>query len=509
MSIKIVNKEKETKEPKENEPKQDKSFETPRLLRGMKDILPSEELYWNTILDTARHFAQVYGFGRIRTPLLEYSRLFTRGVGKNTDIVEKEMYTFEDKDGSKVTLRPEGTASAVRAYIVHGMFNQPQPTKLWYSGPMFRHERPQAGRYRQFHQIGFEVIGAVDAAVDAMLIAMSYNILKTIGIESIVSVNSIGSFASREAYITKLVAHYKGFRGKLNEEHKKRLQKNPLRILDVKDEELAEIRASAPQMVDNLDDESRDHFMRMLEYLDDLAIPYMLDPYLVRGLDYYNRTVFELFPVKEEDQKSQSAFCAGGRYDGLVEHLGGRSATPAAGFAFGIERIVSEMHRNHIAIAKVERPQIFVAHLGELGRRRAMVLFEELRTAGWRVRECFSRSSLRDQLQIANKSLAPFAFIVGQREVIEGTVIIRDMESGIQEIIDLKKSLSILRKKFDAKEAEVGSLAYMPIQQDVPVEAEESVDGVVPLALELEQEFAGEAMVEAPEISEEDAVDIV
>lgn len=450
-----------------------KKFETPRLLRGMKDVLPTEEIFWDTVLDTARHFAEVYSFGRIRMPLMENTKLFTRSVGKETDIVDKEMYTFEDRDGSKVTLRPEATASTVRAYILHGMLNQPQPVKMWYTGQMFRHERPQAGRYRQFNQIGFEVIGADDPAVDAMLITIAYKILEQIGIQTIVHVNSIGSPESREAYITKLVAHYKSFRGKMNDDHKKRLAKNPLRILDVKDEELAEIRDSAPQIIDHLDDDSRDHFMRTLEYLDEMEIPYMLDPYLVRGLDYYNRTVFELFPAAEDEKKSQSAFCAGGRYDYLVDHLGGRDHTPASGFAFGIERIVSEMHRKDIKPVAVKRPQVFVAHLGELGRRRAMMLFDELRVKGFRVREGFSKSSLRDQLALANKSAAPFALIVGQREVIEGTVIIRDMDSGIQEIIDMKKAIPELEKKYAAKEAAEGSLEIMPEKPVVEDEEEE------------------------------------
>lgn len=444
------------------EEKKEKKYETPRLLRGMKDILPGEEPFWNTIIDTARHFAEVYSFGRLRTPVLENTKLFVRSVGKNTDVVDKEMYTFEDRDGTKVSLRPEATASAVRAYILHGMFNQTQPMKMWYVGPMFRHERPQAGRYRNFHQIGFECIGADGPAVDAMLIAIAYRIMESIGIESIVHVNSIGSAESREAYIQKLIAHYKSFRGALNDDHKKRLQKNPLRILDVKDEELAEIRESAPQIIDHLDDESREHFMKMLEFLDELEIPYMLDPYLVRGLDYYNKTVFEMFPVHDEDKKSQSAFCAGGRYDGLVEHMGGRQPTPAAGFAFGVERLVSEMHKRGLDPTPQKRPQIFVAQLGELGHRKAMKLFEDLRIAGWRVRECFAKTSLRDQLQVANRLMAPFTFIVGQREVIEGTVILRDMESGIQEIFDMKKAISELEKKYKAKEEEVGSLEFMP-----------------------------------------------
>jgi len=343
-----------------------------------------------------------------------------------------------------------------------------------------------------------------------MLITIAYKILESIGIKTIVHVNSIGSPESREAYITKLVAHYKSFRGKLNDDHKKRLAKNPLRILDVKDEELAEIRDSAPQIIDHLDDDSRDHFMRMLEYLDELEIPYMLDPYLVRGLDYYNRTVFEMFPVAEDEKKSQSAFCAGGRYDGLVEHLGGREATPASGFAFGIERIISEMHRKDIKPNPEKRPQVFVAHLGELGRRRAMALFDELRVKGFRVKEHFAKASLRDQLAIANKSAAPFALIVGQREVIEGTVIIRDMESGIQEIIDMKKAISLLEKKYEAKLAEVGpSLEIMPEKVKGEDDEEEGEEGTEKkeVADDQKEEEKKEKKKKAPKAKKKDDVD--
>lgn len=459
--------------PSEGEIKQEKKYETPKLLRGMKDVLPSDEHLWNTIYDTSRNLAESYGFGRLRTPILESTKLFVRSVGKGTDIVEKEMYTFEDLDTEKISLRPEATASVVRAYIVHGMLNQPQPVKLWYTGPMFRHERPQAGRYRQFYQVGFEALGSADPVVDAMLINVAYRILTEVGVETLVHINSIGCRECRPHYIEELQMHYRNNRSKLCEDCKKRITRNPLRVLDCKEPGCNEVKQNAPQLVDKLCEPCKKHFMQVLEYCDELAIPYFLNPYLVRGLDYYNRTVFEFVPATEEEgQPSQSSYGGGGRYDYLVETMGGRP-TPAAGFAHGIERIVAELHRKQLQGNRQKRPHVFVAQLGELARRKAMPLFEELRAAGFRVRCMFDKSALREQMKIADKCAAPFSFILGQREVIEGTVIIRDMESGIQEIIDRKKVVTVLQKKLAAKEQEIGSLDLMPEKRsdEVPVDA--------------------------------------
>lgn len=448
----------------------EKKFDTPKLLRGMKDIPPGEESLWNTILDTARNLAESYTFGRIRMPILESTKLFVRSVGKHTDIVEKEMYTFEDMDGEKITLRPEGTAQTVRAYITHGMLNIPQPVKLWYEGPMFRHERPQAGRYRQFHQVGFEVIGGDEPAVDAMLLNIAYRLLKESGIESLIHVNSIGCRDCRPLYIEELVAHYRTNRTKTCEDCKRRLTKNPLRVLDCKEEGCQEVKQGAPHIVDKLCEPCKKHFMQVLEFCDELNIPYTLNPFLVRGLDYYNRTVFECMPaVEDEDSPSQSAFGGGGRYDYLVDYMGGRP-TPAAGFAHGIERIVAEMRRKNVMPAREKRPQVFVAQLGDLARKKALMLFEEFRAAGFRVREHFSKSALSDQMKIADKCKAPFSVILGQREVMEGTVIIRDMDSRIQEIVDRNKVVSIVEKKLAMKEAEMGSLEYMPEKVEEPTE---------------------------------------
>lgn len=415
------------------------------LPRGMRDTLPAEWPYWNLVRTTAARIATAYGFECIETPIVEETALFVRGVGKQTDIVEKEMYSFETLGGEKLTLRPEGTAPAMRAYISNGMVNLPQPVKLWYMGPMFRHERPQHGRYRQFQTFGCEVIGDADAVTDAQLILMSYLILKEVGIETTVRVNSIGTPESRANYKNALVAYFRSRRAKLSDDDKRRLLRNPLRILDSKDPAVVELKPEAPQIVDWLDEESKAHFMRVLEYLDETGVPYQLDPYLVRGLDYYTKTVFELYANGEGEELAQSALGGGGRYDGLAELLGGRP-TPASGFGLGLDRIVSRMKELNIQPPQ-ERVEVFVAQLGEQGRKKALAIFEELRKSGIRAGEAFGKDAIKSQMEIANRRGAAWAVVVGQKEVLDGTAIIRDMDSGNQEIVDYRKVVQELKKK--------------------------------------------------------------
>lgn len=418
-----------------------------QLLRGMRDILPSDQWYWNEIEKSVERLADAYGFHRIETPILEETSLFIRGVGKMTDIVEKELYSFETQGGEQVSLRPEYTAPIVRSFIQHGMWNLPQPVKLWCSGPMFRYDRPQAGRFRQFNQAGFECIGEADPVIDAQLVIVAWQILKGLGIETTIHINSIGTPESRVAYKNALVAYFRTKRSRLSEEDKKRLLKNPLRLLDSKEPGMQELKAEAPQMVDWLDEDSKAHFMRVLEYLDEVGAPYQLDPYLVRGLDYYTRTVFELFAVTDDPELAQTALGGGGRYDGLVELLGGRP-TPAAGFALGMDRIVSRLKdRQPVPPASLEQRDVFLAQLGEMGRKKALALFEEFRVAGIKVGEALAKSSIKAQMEIANKQAAKWAIIIGQKEVLDGTAIIRDMDAGTQEIVDAKKIIHEVKKK--------------------------------------------------------------
>ena len=293
----------------EGEGKSGKTFE---LLRGFRDVLPEDQGRWNLVRDTVRSLAQSYSFDRIDLPLLERADLFQRTIGKGTDIVEKEMYVFTDPSNRSVALRPEATASAARAYISHGMLDRPQPVKMWYWGPMFRHDRPQAGRYRQFYQAGFESFGVDEPIVDAQLILIGHQILKQMGLDVNVQINSIGTPECRQAYIVELVAYFRQHRNKLSEEDKRRLQKNPMRLLDSKEEVMRELLEGAPQILDWLDEKSKEHFMKVLEFLEEVEVPYALNPYLVRGLDYYTHSVFEFVLATDEGDASQNALGGGG-----------------------------------------------------------------------------------------------------------------------------------------------------------------------------------------------------
>jgi histidyl-tRNA synthetase len=423
----------------------------PELLRGFRDILPEEQGRWALVRDAVRRLAEAYSFDRIELPVLERADLFQRTLGKQTDIIEKEMYAFADPAGDLVAMRPEATASVARAYVNHGMLNLPQPVKLWYEGPMFRHDRPQAGRYRQFHQFGFESIGVPDAIVDAQLILIASRIFKRLGVDIVVQINSIGTPESRQSYLAELTGYFRPHRNKLSEDDKRRLQKNPLRLLDSKDPATVELVAGAPQIVDWLDEESKQHFMKVLEYLDEVGVAYQLNPLLVRGLDYYTRTVFEIWEAGDEGERAQNALGGGGRYDGLVELIGGRP-TPACGFAIGLERAVKAMTDRGVSPPPREKPSVFFAQLGDAARRVGLRLFEEFRLAGIPVAEAFGKNALKAQLEVANDLRVPYALLLGQKEVLDGTIIIRDMDSGAQEIVDSAKIVSIMQRKLAAAE---------------------------------------------------------
>ncbi len=426
-----------------------KGAQPAQLVRGMKDILPIDQNYWNFVRNISNNIVNAYRFERIDTPIVEDAKLFMRAVGKQTDIVEKEMFTFDDKGGETLTLRPEATAAVIRAYINHGMFNLPQPVKLWYTGPMFRHDRPQAGRYRQFHQVGFEIVGEPRAVADAELIAVCDALCKDLGLNVVFAINSLGDNACREAYINELSAYYRSVRSHLCETCKRRLVKNPLRLLDCKDARCVKISANAPQLVDFICEDCKNHFMKLIEYLDELGVAYVLDPHLVRGLDYYTRTVFEIFlkdGEKVDELSKQNALGGGGRYDDLIENLGGRE-TPACGFALGVERLIAKMREKNVIPPEPPSPKVCLAALGESAKRKALKLFEDIRRSNIGIAANFSKETLKNQLEIANKLGVDFTLILGQKEIIDGTIIVRDMSSGVQEIVDYKKVLNILKKK--------------------------------------------------------------
>jgi len=416
-------------------------------LRGMRDLHPKDSKFWRTAYRAAEQLADAYNFQYMEIPSIEDSSLFIRSIGKGTDVVDKEMYVFDNNDGSKVGLRPEFTAGFARAYISHGMQSESQPVKVWTRGSLFRHDRPQAGRYREFRQFDCETMGVRDAAVDAELVVVAYNYLKDLGIDTHVRINSIGSPEDRANYVIELTAYLRSKRSYLSEASKKRITKNPLRVLDSKEPEDQEILEEAPQIIDWLSDDSKKFFMRVLEYLDHLEVPYILDPRLVRGLDYYTDTVFELYRT-DDGEGSQSALGGGGRYDLLIETLGGLP-TPASGFAIGLDRVVLALkalngnyNKKHLPV----KAPIYFAQLGEQARQNALRLIEDLRKEDIIVHHNLGKSSLKSQLELANKQEVTHTLILGQKEVLDGTIIIRDMDSGIQEIIDQGKILREVKK---------------------------------------------------------------
>ncbi len=428
-----------------------RKFEPPQLLKGMKDILPEEQSYRLAILRKLEAIAVAYGYQRIDTPILEQASLFQRSIGEHTDVVEKEMYSFTDKSEDVVALRPEFTAAIARAYIEHGMMNRTQPVKLYTIGPLFRHDRPQAGRYRQFWQLDLEVIGEGQPVIDAELIAIGYFLFKDLGLDATVHLNSIGDAQCRPQYIQVLQDYFRARKKNLCENCKLRIAKNTLRLLDCKEPACQEIAADAPQIVDHLCAPCRDHFVKVLEHLDETQVPYTLNAKIVRGLDYYTRTAWEFFPVVEgeEQTQTQAALAGGGRYDSLLEYLGATQPVAASGFAAGIERLIIAMKAKNILLPSLYVPDVYLAQLGASAQKRSIGLMEQLRQAGFKVWGNLVKESLSAQLKVANKLAVRFTLILGQKEVLDGTIIIRDMDSGSQEIVDIKKLEKELAKRIE------------------------------------------------------------
>ncbi|MFA6475596.1 MAG: histidine--tRNA ligase [Patescibacteria group bacterium] len=428
-----------------------RKYEPPQLLKGMKDILPEEQSYRMAILRKLEDIAISYGYQRIDTPILEQASLFQRSIGEHTDVVEKEMYNFEDKSGDQVALRPEFTASIARAYIEHGMQNRTQPVKLYTVGPLFRHDRPQAGRYRQFWQLDLEVIGEGQPVIDAELISIGYFLFKDLGLDAMVNINSIGDEQCRPQYIQHLQEYFRARRKNLCDNCKLRLSKNTLRLLDCKEPACQEIAQDAPQIIDHLCAPCRDHFVKVLELLDETQIPYTLNPKIVRGLDYYSRTAWEFFPVMqgEEQMQSQAALAGGGRYDALLQKLGATQPVPASGFAAGIERLILAMKAKNIMLPSLYVPDVYLAQLGASAQKRSLRLMEQLRQAGFKVWGNLVKESLSAQLKVANKLGVSFTLILGQKELLDGTIIVRDMDSNSQEIVDIKKIEKELAKRLE------------------------------------------------------------
>ena len=414
-----------------------------QAIRGMNDLLPSNSEVWSEIDKTISELLLSYGYKYCRPPIVESTETFSRAIGEVTDIVEKEMYTWKDTSGDSLTLRPEGTAGVVRMMIEH---NLPREgiQKVFYDGPMFRHERPQKGRYRQFHQVGAEVFGASDAKIDAELISITHSLWKKLGIDVRLEINSLGSSESRSSYKELLQKFLNKNKSRLDEDSLRRLNRNPLRILDSKNQEMAGLIAEAPKMIDHLDEESKLHFSILKNYLDNLGINYEVNPKLVRGLDYYNKTVFEWV---SNDLGSQGTICGGGRYDGLVEKMGGNS-TPAIGFAIGIERIALLINDLKNRIAK-NKPHIYFIVLGEKSQIESMRLSKKIIEAlpSLIISNDISMGSIKSQMKKADKSNADFALILGEEELSNKQLSFKPLKGqGDQQLIKLEGIIQHLQE---------------------------------------------------------------
>ncbi len=420
-----------------------------QALRGTQDILPADAYKWNYMESVIRDLCKKYGYGEIRTPIFEATELFQRGIGDTTDVVTKEMYTFTDRGGRSCTLRPENTASAVRAYLEHKLYGDDQVHKFFYIGSMFRYDRPQAGRYREFHQFGVEVLGAASPAADAEAISLAYTLFQNLGLSDLVlHVNSIGCPKCRPAYRKKLIEYFQDSKETLCEDCRERLEKNPLRVLDCKEDSKKDVVKAAPEITDCLCEECREKFESLQKYLTALGISYEVDPRLVRGLDYYTNTAFE---IQYTPLGAQSAICGGGRYDGLVEEIGGPH-TPSVGFAVGLERLLLALEMQHLIPDPAPVSHIYIAALGADAMARGMKIQQELRALGICADMDLQGKSLKGQMKQAGKSGAMYTVIIGEDELAKGSAVVKEMETGTQENISFENVSSyIANSKFAVK----------------------------------------------------------
>ncbi|MBO2519584.1 MULTISPECIES: histidine--tRNA ligase [Limnochorda] len=415
--------------------------------RGTRDLLPDELRIWHVVEERARELFRLHGYAEIRTPLLEATELFVRGIGEGTDLVSKEMYTFTDRGGRSLTLRPEGTASVVRAYLEHRLESGPQPVKVYYLGPMFRYERPQAGRYRQFHQLGAEVLGTQDPAADAETILIPYDLYQSLGLQGLdLRLNSIGCPNCRPRYREALLDYLRPRVERLCPSHQRNWEANPLRVLDCKSEACRAATAEAPETTAFLCEVCADHFAAVRRYLERLQVPYRVDSRLVRGLDYYTKTVFE---ITAESLGAQDAVAGGGRYDGLVQELGGPSV-PAVGFASGLDRVILTLQRQGTDLGQARPPEVFVAAAGQGVQEAARILAFRLRRAGIAAATEYGDRSLKAQMKVAGRTGAQWVVVVGEAEWAQGQVVLREMATGAQQIVDAGQLIATLTRSREA-----------------------------------------------------------
>ncbi len=433
-------------------------FQTPK---GVHDILPGDHEFHTFIKKVVRHRGRQAGFRRISTPIFEYTDVFKRTIGEGSDIVSKEMYTFEDRKGRSLTLKPEGTAGVARSYIQNGMNQWPQPVMLYYFEPHFRYDKPQKGRYRQFWQFGFEIIGESDPALDAQIIQLAHKVHDDLGLGEMFSLqlNTIGTPEARKKYMQTLEDYYVGKERSLCENCVSRLRTNPLRLLDCKEEDCQILAQLAPAMRDYLDKESLEYHEELKEYLEEIGIEYVENTKLVRGLDYYAKTVFEFW---DKNEGAQNAVGGGGRYDGLIELMGGQP-TPAVGYAAGVERLIANMKREKIRVPSKDNLHVFVAQLGKEAKKKCLTLIDDLREAGIKTMGALGKGSINIQLKLADKFKVPYTVLIGITEVREGTAIIRNMQKGSQETVKFDKVVEKLVKLIGEDQLDLyspGDLVY-------------------------------------------------
>jgi histidyl-tRNA synthetase len=418
-----------------------------QIPRGTQDILPGEAEKWQYIEQTAREICRRYNYKEIRTPIFEHTELFLRGVGDTTDIVQKEMYTFEDRGGRSITLRPEGTASVVRSFVENKMYGDPnQPIKLYYVGPMFRYERPQAGRFRQFVQFGVEALGSNDPAIDAEVIALAMEIYQALGLKKLkLVINSLGDIESRKAHREALVNHFKGRIHEFCEDCQTRLEKNPLRILDCKKDRDHELMATAPSIIDYLNDESRRYFEKVQMYLTKLRVEFEVDSRLVRGLDYYNHTAFEIMS-NAEGFGAITTLCGGGRYNGLVQEIGGPE-TPGIGFALSIERLLAALEAEGVTLPVTEGIDCYVVALGDKAKDESVVIVDKLRKSGIAAEKDYQDRKVKAQFKAADRLKAKYVAVLGDDELEKNVINVKDMQTGEQTEVSLDSLTEYLKEK--------------------------------------------------------------
>ncbi len=412
-------------------------------VRGMRDILPGEQSYWQQARNVLKHEAEEYGFGRVDVPIIEFENLYRQPIGEQTEMVEREFYSFKTRGRDNVVLRPDFTPAVARTYLQHSMNMLTQPIKLFSMGTSYRYDRPAEGRYREFHQANYDIFGENDPVLDAQVIQIAYRVLQKLGIKNVqFQVNSIGTRESREQYSDLLKSYFLSKKNKLPSKYRDIIETDPLRIFDATDDKTVQVCAGAPQAIDHLDKESREHFKNLLEYLDELDLPYMINPMLNRGMEYYTRTVFEIFATDEKGLRH--ALGGGGRYDDLIESFGGEP-TPAIGFAFGIDRLVLEMKRLKTKSYKPPRPRVYLAQLGDLAKKKSLRIFADVENAGILVAESFGRGNLKEQMEQAVKMGVEVTLIVGQKEALDSTVIVKNMHTGTQETIAREKVIDAVK----------------------------------------------------------------